>query len=155
MRKKNKTKTCEERQTIGKQNWSVKTYVRENIHKKLTCFTTHYTSQPKQHDTPRHAYSRYRHGLIVILISFFYFVYKNINGLPRRNKNGSARIFFCWTPPLTYFCRRQRGTSTDSPKSIVSEVKWSEVNEWMNEWWYFFGPLFFLKLIYIIDHVYT
>ena len=77
--------------------------MRENIHKKLTCFTTHYTSQPKQHDTPMHAYSRYRHGLIVILIYFFYFVYKNINGLPGRNKNGAARIFFCWTPPLTYF----------------------------------------------------
>ena len=31
-------------------------------------------------------------------------------------------------------------------------VKWSE---WVSEKWSVFGPLFFLELIYIIDHIYT
>ena len=38
-------------------------------------------------------------------------------------------------------------------------MKWSEwvseVSEWVKWKWWVFGPLFFLKLIYIIDHVYT
>ena len=33
--------------------------------------------------------------------------------------------------------------------------KWSESEVKVKWKWCFFGPLFFLKLIYIIDHVYT
>ena len=37
---------------------------------------------------------------------------------------------------------------------VVKKVKWSEVSEWWKKWCKK-GPLFFLKLIYMIDHVYT
>ena len=48
----------------------------------------------------------------------------------------------------------------------VSEVKWSEVSEWVSEWvkwvkwvsevkWIQKGPYIFMKLIYIIAKVYT
>ena len=43
--------------------------------------------------------------------------------------------------------------STSYPAGCEVKVKWSEV-KWKVKW-SVFGSLFFLKLIYIIDHVYT
>ena len=45
-------------------------------------------------------------------------------------------------------------TSTSWNENERSEWLWSEKVKW-SEKWSVFGPLFFLKLIYIIDHIYT
>ena len=46
--------------------------------------------------------------------------------------------------------------STTPPSQLWKVSEWSEVSE-VSEWkkWSVFGPLFFLELIYIIDHIYT